>query len=151
MQSGTSLTSFPRYFERIGVIGARENLASYPPFGRPRWDESSTLAPLEDKYLIVSMEPRIRVSSVTLKLLSMGTLRSQRTRTLFPFRSDSPRSLTDFFFISRLSLPNALEGAGAIWKPEATNKEAITTRNLNIFATDSICDSLNPYKLIIIH
>ena len=49
----------------------------------------------------------MRVSSVILRSLSRGTLRSQRTNTVLPSRSAFLRSPTDFFFASTLSAARA--------------------------------------------
>merc|ERR1719183_2083228 len=54
-------------------------------------------APLEVRYLMVSTEARIRVSSVMV-LPSRGTLRSQRMRTFLPLSSASMVE-TDFLAI----------------------------------------------------
>ena len=117
MQSGTKGTGCPNNSDRRGVIGAKvqkwnlleynlkdikkipnENLASYPPLGRPRCEDKRTFAPLLVRYLIVGMAPLMRVSSVILPVpFSNGTLKSARTKTLFPRRSSSVKSPTDFF------------------------------------------------------
>merc|ERR1719478_1397980 len=91
-------TSLPSSSDRRGATGPRENLSSGPSLGRPRWDESRTLAPLSIRYLTVGTDARIRVSSVMV-LPSSGTLRSQRTRTFLPLSSAGERSATDFFAI----------------------------------------------------
>ena len=81
MQSETSATGWPRSSARRGVMGARENFASKPPLGLPKWEERITLAPLLVKYLMVGIAPLIRVSSV-ITPFSRGTLKSARTKTL---------------------------------------------------------------------
>jgi len=101
MQSGAMTTSLPSSSERRGATGPSENLSSGPDLGRPRCDESSTFAPFSTRYLTVGTDARMRVSSVMV-LPSSGTLRSQRTSTLLPFRSASDRSPTDFLAISML-------------------------------------------------
>ena len=80
MQSGASLTSVPSSSDRRGATGPSENLSSGPSLGRPRWDESSTLAPFFFRYSMVGIDARMRVSSVMV-LPSSGTFRSQRTST----------------------------------------------------------------------
>lgn len=80
MQSSTLETLVPLSSScRRGTTGLRRNLSSGPSLGRPRWDVSSTLAPLSTRYLRVGIAARMRVSSVILRSLSSGTLRSART------------------------------------------------------------------------
>uniref|UniRef100_J3MGP9 Uncharacterized protein n=1 Tax=Oryza brachyantha TaxID=4533 RepID=J3MGP9_ORYBR len=59
-----------------------------------RWLARMTLAPFSIKYLMVGTDARMRVSSVIFWPSSSGTLRSARTNTFFPFRSDSASVLT---------------------------------------------------------
>ena len=56
---------------------------------------------------MVGTAARMRVSSVILRSLSRGTLRSQRTNTVLPSRSAFLRSPTDFFLASTLSAARA--------------------------------------------
>src|SRR5512142_1280966 len=65
-----------------------EYLGSGPFLGRPRWENRMTAAPCCKRYSIVGRAARMRVSSLTLPSL-IGTLKSTRTRTRFPFTSIS--------------------------------------------------------------
>merc|ERR1719502_1149016 len=113
MQSFAILHSFPRSSERRAAHGLREYLSSGPSFGRPRWDERSTFAPLSIRYFTVGTDARMRVSSVMV-LPSSGTFKSQRTRTFLPLRSASARSPTDFLAISMSATRATLEDASLV-------------------------------------
>ncbi len=66
--------------------------------GLPRCEQRITFAPCSSKYLIVGSAPLIRFSSVITPSF-IGTLKSTRTRHLFPATSTSRM---DFLFISLL-------------------------------------------------
>merc|ERR1719261_438454 len=74
-------------------MGPSENLSSGPSLGRPKWDDTATRAPLSTRYLMVSTEARMRVSSVIV-LPSRGTFRSQRIRTFLPIMVTVGAALT---------------------------------------------------------
>src|SRR3954447_23534749 len=61
------------------------------PFGRPKCDSSSTIAPRSLSSSTVGSIARSRVSSVTLAP-SIGTLRSTRTNTFLPVKSSGRSS-----------------------------------------------------------
>ena len=61
---GASLTSFLRSSPMRRAQGWRENLSSGPSLGRPRWEHTVTMAPLDTRYSMVGIERRMRVSSV---------------------------------------------------------------------------------------
>mmetsp|Transcript_25367 Transcript_25367/g.78092 ORF Transcript_25367/g.78092 Transcript_25367/m.78092 type:complete len:202 (+) Transcript_25367:568-1173(+) len=79
------------------AAGISENFSLDPFFGRPKCEQTVTLAPLLQRYSIVGMEAVMRVTSVISRSAFRGTLRSQRMSTFLPFKSDSLRSSTDFF------------------------------------------------------
>merc|ERR1719261_25379 len=112
--AGAHLMSFfissPIFF----ATGFRENFSSGPSLGRPRWEHASTLAPLLQRYSIVGIEAVMRVSSVISRSAFRGTFRSHRISTVFPFRSASPRSSTDFL---ACKLVHAFLGVSA-WVPQ---------------------------------
>ena len=64
------------------------------PFGLPRWEQRITLPPSLTSFLMVGRAATRRFSSVIFPSFK-GTLKSQRTRTLFPFTLISS---TDFLF-----------------------------------------------------
>mmetsp|Transcript_11951 Transcript_11951/g.36886 ORF Transcript_11951/g.36886 Transcript_11951/m.36886 type:complete len:444 (+) Transcript_11951:557-1888(+) len=74
------------------AAGISENFSLDPFFGRPKCEQTDTLAPLLQRYSIVGMEAMMRSTSVISRSPVGGTLRSQRKSTLMPFKSDSPRS-----------------------------------------------------------
>mmetsp|Transcript_12527 Transcript_12527/g.43499 ORF Transcript_12527/g.43499 Transcript_12527/m.43499 type:complete len:370 (+) Transcript_12527:970-2079(+) len=96
MQSSTFSTGQLSSSVRRAATGVRRNLSSGPDLGRPRWDDSITLAPFLVRYSMVGTAARMRVSSVMFRSASRGTLRSARSNTTLPLSSASERSPTDF-------------------------------------------------------
>src|SRR3954447_23428842 len=79
------------------------------PFGRPKCDSRSTIAPRSLSSRTVGSIARSRVSSVTLAP-SIGTLRSTRTRTFLPVRSSGKSSRV----LNPLTSPQARHCSGGI-------------------------------------
>ncbi len=90
------LTGLFKSSESLTATGASEYLGFTSPFGRPKWLISISFAPAPSRYCIVGSAPSIRLSSVILRFSSMGTLKSARMITLFPF---GLISLTVFFIL----------------------------------------------------
>ena len=95
IQSSNFLTGLPNNSDNRAATGVKRRDSS-TPLGRPKWLVKITLAPLEVKSWIVGRAARIRVSSV-IEPLSRGTLKSTRTNTRFPDKSDADKSATVFF------------------------------------------------------
>src|SRR3954452_21281710 len=88
-------TSRPSSSPRRAATGARLKRGSGSPFGRPRWAQTTTLAPASNSCRSCGRLARIRPSSVMTLFSSgpsSGTLRSDRTRTRLP--PTSPRAST---------------------------------------------------------
>jgi hypothetical protein len=86
MQSSANLTGLPSARSISGRTMRSEYFGSGPPFGRPKWDSSTTRAPLSVRAFTVGTSRSILVASVTWPSLA-GTLRSARTSTVLPFTS----------------------------------------------------------------
>src|ERR1043165_3512351 len=85
------------------------------PFGRPKWARRRTIAPLSASPVTVGRVARRRVSSVTTRS-DIGTLRSTRTRALFPLTSPrSSRVLNDV--ITSLSSSQPRHRGGGVDHP----------------------------------
>src|SRR5690625_2673693 len=81
-------TSWPNSSPRREETGLREYLSSGAPWGRPRWEITTTRAPASTSRVRVGRAARIRPSSVIVEP-SSGTLRSARTSTRLPRSSPS--------------------------------------------------------------
>ncbi len=92
--SAANFTSWPSSSERRTATGANDNSGFGSPFGLPRWEQRITLPPSPINFLIVGSAATRRFSSVIFPSFN-GTLKSQRTRTFFPFTLISS---TDFLF-----------------------------------------------------
>ena len=83
VSSSANTTGLPRYSDRRSATGARENFASGPFFGLPRWLHRITLPPSAISFLMVGSAATMRLSLVILPSF-IGTLKSQRTSTFLP-------------------------------------------------------------------
>src|SRR5690348_7622374 len=79
------------------------------PFGLPKCDSRSTIAPRSLSSRIVGSMARRRVSSVTLAP-SIGTLRSTRTRTFLPVKSSGRSSSVLKWSLTSAELPHCVRG-----------------------------------------
>src|SRR5258708_11400939 len=89
MQSSAKATGILMTFASASATGFSDSLGSRP-FGRPKCASRITLPPLPAISMIPGAMRSRRVASLT-RPLSMGTLRSTRTRTRLPFTSTSSR------------------------------------------------------------
>ena len=87
--TGTNMTSRPSTSCSASKTIETDISLCFAPFGRPKWASNRTFAPLSASSLTVGNNARKRVSSVT-RPSAMGTFKSTRTNTRFPFMS--PRS-----------------------------------------------------------
>ena len=128
MRLATKAASFPsspalkRRFSKSSTPGASsakraatgsiEYLSSTLPLGRPKWLAQTTVAPLSVSQLIVGNAALMRKSSVIVRLpealVSIGTLKSVRTRTRLP--ETSPRSSSVGILMLILKLATSLLG-----------------------------------------
>src|SRR6476660_323310 len=83
-------TSRPSSSPSRFATGASEYLSSGAPLGRPRWAQTTTVAPASARASIAGTDALMRPSSVIV-WPSSGTLRSARTSTRLPRRSPSAR------------------------------------------------------------
>ncbi len=77
-------TSHPRRRDNCSATGSIRSFSTTLPLGRPRCEARIILHPLSMRYFIVGNAERILVSSITLPSSERGTLKSTRTKTLFP-------------------------------------------------------------------
>src|SRR5205807_901122 len=81
-QSSGRCTSTPSSSVSFAPTGSSENLPlSFPTFGRPRCEASTTFAPDSIAFLIVGSASRTRVSSATFRSSVSGQLKSTRMKT----------------------------------------------------------------------
>ncbi len=85
-QSVAKATGLPSSLASGSTTGFSDISGTTLPLGRSKWASSATLAPLATSALIVGRATRKRVSSV-IAPLSIGTLKSTRTRAVLPLRS----------------------------------------------------------------
>ena len=89
-QSGDSDTGRSNSSARRRATGATLSSFTTLPFGRPIWQQRTTLHPQATRYSIVGNEARMRESSDMSDLSEVkGTLKSTRTSTVLPSRCKS--------------------------------------------------------------
>mmetsp|Transcript_54701 Transcript_54701/g.168471 ORF Transcript_54701/g.168471 Transcript_54701/m.168471 type:complete len:393 (-) Transcript_54701:284-1462(-) len=114
-QSFAHPTGRPSSSSRRWRAGVSDMDGTTFPFGRPRWDIRIALPPDAMTRWIVRSVARMRLSSRTWPFWSIGTLKSTRMRTRFPFTS---RSSSVIFF------PSALSTVG--WKLKSKSGGSVT-------------------------
>jgi hypothetical protein len=106
-QSGANFTGTPNNSCVVLRVCFNEYLSSGPSFGRPRCDIRIQLPPSFKIFLMVGMVARMRLSSVTLKLLSSGTLKSTRISARLPLKLKSW-----MVFIEKVQCPEGKKSLG---------------------------------------